>query len=74
MALDIVPLENAVLCAECEVISASISDNCPACGSRSLLCLSRVLGGSIGQTRAVLLPITEMTMVRDCSAVVQLAA
>jgi len=45
---------NAVLCADCEVVSDSASDVCAVCGSRSLLSLGRVLGGSIGEERAVL--------------------
>jgi hypothetical protein len=47
---------NAVLCADCEVISDSSGELCSVCGSRSLLSLGRVLGGSIGDERAVLLP------------------
>jgi hypothetical protein len=37
-------LRNAVLCADCEVISDSPHETCRICGSRSLLSLSRVLG------------------------------
>jgi hypothetical protein len=37
-------LQNAVLCADCEVISDSIHETCRVCGSHSLLSLSRVLG------------------------------
>lgn len=37
-------LQNAVLCADCEVISDSPHDTCIVCGSHSLLSLSRVLG------------------------------
>jgi hypothetical protein len=54
--LNTVHLLNAVLCADCEVISDSVSDVCAVCGSRSLLSLGRVLGGSIGETRAVVVP------------------
>lgn len=53
-ALNAIQLMNAVLCADCEVISDSASDVCAVCGSRSLLSLGRVLGGSIGEERAVL--------------------
>jgi hypothetical protein len=42
--LNSVPLEEAVLCADCEVISDSNGEVCGACGSRSLLSLGRVLG------------------------------
>jgi hypothetical protein len=45
-------LENAVLCADCEVISDSNGEVCGACGSRSLLSLGRVLGGCLGDERA----------------------
>lgn len=54
--LNTVHLMNAVLCADCEVISNSASDVCEVCGSRSLLSLGRVLGGCVGDERAVLLP------------------
>lgn len=53
--LNTVPLVNAVLCADCEVISDSSGEVCSVCGSRSLLNLGRVLGGSVGDERAVLL-------------------
>ena len=36
------PLTSAYLCAGCDCVSDQ-SRNCPACGSSSLLCLSRVL-------------------------------
>ena len=48
-----------MLCADCEVISDSAGDVCAVCGSRSLLSLGRVLGGSIGEDRAVLVPTGE---------------
>ena len=54
--LNTVPLLNAVLCADCEVISDSLGDVCSVCGSHSLLSLGRVLGGTVGDERAVLLP------------------
>lgn len=47
-------LRNAVLCAECEVISDSPHDTCQVCGSRSLLSMSRVLGGTLPVQRAQL--------------------
>jgi GAF domain-containing protein len=40
-------LQPAVLCVECELISYNNTDHCLACGSRALLSLSRVLGGSL---------------------------
>lgn len=57
--LNTIQLLNAVLCADCEVISDSTNDICAVCGSRSLLSLGRVLGGSIGDQRAVLVPTDE---------------
>jgi anaerobic ribonucleoside-triphosphate reductase len=47
-------LQNAVLCADCEVISDSTHETCRVCGSHSLLSLSRVLGGTLPVQRAQL--------------------
>lgn len=44
---EVVPLSSAVFCLDCEVISQSRTDECPACHSRSLLSLGRILGGSL---------------------------
>ncbi|MGC2109949.1 MAG: hypothetical protein WA655_10560 [Candidatus Korobacteraceae bacterium] len=52
--LSSVPLLEAVLCADCEIISNSGGEACEVCGSRSLLSLGRVLGGCIEGERAVL--------------------
>ncbi len=52
--LNSVPLLEAVLCADCEIISNSAGESCEICGSRSLLSLGRVLGGCIEGNRAVL--------------------
>jgi hypothetical protein len=48
----VLPLWNAVFCLDCEVISSSRGDECPACRSRSLVGLSRMLGGSLLAHRA----------------------
>ncbi|HXY49523.1 MAG TPA: GAF domain-containing protein [Terriglobales bacterium] len=40
-------LEAAIFCAECEMISENSTPYCLACGSKALLSLSRVLGGSL---------------------------
>ncbi len=40
-------LKPSVFCVECELISYNNTDRCLACGSRSVLSLSRVLGGSM---------------------------
>ena len=39
-------LLEAVLCANCEMITDSTGESCVVCGSKSLLSLARVLGGS----------------------------
>jgi len=54
--LNSVPLLEAVLCADCEIISNSAGETCEVCGSHSLLSLGRVLGGCIEGERAVLVP------------------
>jgi hypothetical protein len=44
---NLVCLQKAVLCANCEVISEALNGHCAGCGSQSLLSLSGVLGGTI---------------------------
>jgi len=44
---NLVRLQKAVLCTNCEVISEGRNGHCAGCGSQSLLSLSRVLGGTI---------------------------
>jgi hypothetical protein len=48
----VLPLWNAVFCLDCEVISSSRDNECPACKSRSLVSLARMLGGSLLAHRA----------------------
>jgi hypothetical protein len=55
LELSSVPLLEAVLCADCEIISNSAGDACEICGSHSLLSLGRLLGGCIDGERAVLM-------------------
>ena len=43
----ILPLWNAVFCLDCEVIASGRGDECPACKSRSLVSLARMLGASL---------------------------
>jgi hypothetical protein len=50
-----VPLQNAVLCAECDVVSDSPHDICLVCGSRSLFSIARLFGGNLPKERASLL-------------------
>jgi GAF domain-containing protein len=60
-------LQNAVFCAECELISENSTPYCLACGSKAMLSLSRVLGGSLrGQETAHLIADGELDrLVRD---------
>jgi hypothetical protein len=44
---NLVRLQKAVLCANCEVISDGLNGHCASCGGQSLVHLSRVLGGTI---------------------------
>lgn len=50
--LNAVPLQNAVLCAECDVVSDSPHDTCLVCGSRSLFNIARMFGGQLPKERA----------------------
>jgi hypothetical protein len=50
--LNAVPLGNAVLCAECDVVSDSPHDTCLVCGSHSLFNVARIFGGSLPKKRA----------------------
>jgi len=62
-----VPSQAATFCAECELISTNSTPHCLACGSRALLSLSRVLGGSLrNQQTAHLITDVELDqLVRD---------
>lgn len=51
-SVNAVALQNAVLCAECDVVSDSPHDHCLVCGSRSLFNISRMLGGTLPKDRA----------------------
>lgn len=53
-ALNTVPLEKAVLCAECDVVSDSPHDVCMVCGSHSLFNIARVFGGKLPNKRVAL--------------------
>ena len=53
--LNAVALQNAVLCAECDVVSDSPHDMCLVCGSRSLFNIARVFGGKLPADRVTLL-------------------
>ena len=47
LGTNLVRLQRAVLCADCEIISETKDGHCASCGSQALLGLSRVLGGSL---------------------------
>jgi hypothetical protein len=49
--LNTVSLDSAVFCVNCEMISNSRHDVCDVCGSRSLVGLIRVLGGTLRKRR-----------------------
>ena len=65
--LNFVPLQAATFCTQCELISSNSRPYCLACGSRALLSLSRVLGGSLlRQQTAHLITDSELdSLVRD---------
>ncbi|HET9407711.1 MAG TPA: GAF domain-containing protein [Candidatus Sulfotelmatobacter sp.] len=62
-----VPLQSATFCVQCELISTNATPHCLACGSHSVLSLSRVLGGSLlRQQTAHLITDAELdSLVRD---------
>jgi hypothetical protein len=47
MDVEVVPLQSAVLCVDCESVSNSRFDECPVCGSHSLFNIARMLGGTL---------------------------
>jgi GAF domain-containing protein len=55
------PLPTAVFCVQCELISSNNTPRCLACGSKAVLSLSRILGGSLrGQQTAHLIADVEL--------------
>jgi putative methionine-R-sulfoxide reductase with GAF domain len=59
--ISFIGLPTAVFCVECELISKNNTPYCMACGSRALLSLSRLLGGSLrGQQTAHLIEDAEL--------------
>jgi hypothetical protein len=54
LVLNAVPLQNAVLCAECDVVSDSPHDVCMVCGSHSLFSIARIFGGKLANNRVAL--------------------
>ena len=53
---NLVHLQKAVLCADCEVISEGLNGRCTGCGSQSLLSVSKVLGGTIESKQSLGFP------------------
>jgi hypothetical protein len=58
-----VPLQNAVLCGDCECISESTNDVCEICGGRALVNLGRLLG-SAAQAEGATAQVSEPLMGR----------
>jgi hypothetical protein len=50
--LGAVPLQSAVLCVDCECVTDGRSDECLVCGSRSLLSVARIVGGTLLSEKA----------------------
>ena len=63
--LNAVALQNAVLCAECDVVSDSPNDRCLVCGSPSLFNIARMFGGNIPKDRAALVPSETLGLHRE---------
>jgi len=70
---NLVPLDKAVLCANCELISEGLNGHCASCGSESLLNLSRVLGGTI-DSKMPLVILSPVQVANDSEGVVALSA
>ena len=58
--VNFLPLQMAVFCAQCEMISQNNTPHCLACGSLAVLSLSRVLGGSLRGQQAHLIQDAEL--------------
>jgi hypothetical protein len=63
--LNAVALQNAVLCAECDVVSDSPHDTCLVCGSRSLFNIASRFGGNLPRNRAALVPLETLEVRRQ---------
>lgn len=51
--LNVVKLEDALLCANCElIVSETFNGRCPVCASSALLGISRLLGGTLDRPAA----------------------
>src|SRR6476661_1359321 len=57
-------LQTAIFCVQCELISANHTPSCLACGSKAVLGLSRLFGGSLkGQPSAQLIQDDELNRI-----------
>lgn len=57
-------LQTAIFCVQCELISANTTPSCLACGSKAVLGISRLLGGSLrGQPSAHLIQDDELNRI-----------
>jgi GAF domain-containing protein len=74
--ISFIGLQTAVFCVECELISKNNTPNCLACGSKAVISLARVLGGSLrGQQTAHLIADAELDrLVRELLRTVPTAA
>jgi putative methionine-R-sulfoxide reductase with GAF domain len=65
--VNFVPLQSATFCVQCEMICANPRSYCLACGSQSLIGLSRMLGGSLRnqQTAHLITDVQLDNLVRD---------
>jgi len=70
---NLVRLDKAVLCANCELISEGLNGHCASCGSESLLNLSRVLGGTIDSEMPLVI-LSPVQVANDSEGVVALSA
>ncbi len=68
--LNAVPLQNAVLCAECDVVSDSPHATCLVCGSPSLFNIARMFGGKLPKERASLIAL-EAVGVSSCDVILR---
>lgn len=46
--MEAIALSAAVLCADCEMVTAATNGHCPVCGGRALQSLAKVLHGGLG--------------------------
>lgn len=68
----VVPLINAVLCLDCECVTNGRFDECAVCGSRSLLSIARMLGGTLQSRKALCPPRDESTVRFDLKITIDL--